>query len=72
MQEAIERAMTRWTRVKWNNSLKSYDVFQASLSIPDPVWPPDLSLRELLKVGFRDRLIDKTDHPLIAKLRGTV
>lgn len=72
MTEAVERAMTRWIRVKWNNSLKSYDVFQASLSIPEPEWPPDLSLRELLKVGFRDRLIDKTDHPLIGKLHGTV
>lgn len=70
LHEAVERAMTRWTRMRWNRSLGAYDIFQASLSIPDPEWPKDVAFQDLLKIGFRDKLISKSDHPLIAKLRG--
>ena len=70
LHEAVERAMTRWTRMKWNRSLGAYDIFEASPSIPQPEWPEDLSFQALLKIGFRDKLISSLDHPLIAKLRG--
>jgi len=33
------------------------------------VWPTE-SLKELLKIGFRDRLIDTVDHPVLKRLRG--
>ena len=64
--------MTRWTRIRWNKSLGAYDIFEASLSIPQPEWPEDVTFQQLIRIGFRDKLIDKEDHPLIAKLRGTV
>ena len=70
--EAVERAMTRWTRIRWNKSLGAYYIFEASLSIPQPEWPEDVTFQQLIRIGFRDKLIDKEDHPLIAKLRGTV
>jgi hypothetical protein len=67
--EAAERAMSRWTRVKANISLGAYEMFEASSSIPDPEWP-DLPFQELLRIGFRDRLIDRLDHAVIKRLRG--
>ena len=70
LHEAVERAMTRWTRMKWNRSLGAYDIFEASPSIPQPEWPEDLSFQALLKSGCADKLISNLDHPLIAKLRG--
>ena len=69
MAEAAEGAIARWTRIKWNQSIQSYDVFEASQLIPDPEWP-DFPFRELLRVGFRDRLIDRLDHPVLEMLRG--
>jgi hypothetical protein len=35
----------------------------------EPKWP-DLALNELLKLGFKDRIIDSRDHPAMQELRG--
>ena len=67
--EAAERAMSRWLRVKADMALGAYAMFEASSAIPDPIWP-DASFKELLKIGFRDRLVDGLDHPVIKRLRG--
>jgi hypothetical protein len=50
-------------------ALGAYDVFQANGDLPDPEWPIE-SLRELLRVGFKDRYIDNKDHLVLRKLRG--
>jgi hypothetical protein len=44
-------------------------MFEASSTIPDPIWPA-ASLTDLLKIGFRDKLVGSLDHPVIKKLRG--
>ena len=67
--EAAERAMEGWVRVRANRSLGAYEIFLGSPSIPKPEWP-EISFQELVRVGFRDRLVDRLDHPLITKLRG--
>jgi hypothetical protein len=69
LAEAAERAVERWVRVKANRSLGAYEIFEASASIPDAEWPAE-TFQQLIRIGFRDRLIDRLDHPLIAKLRG--
>jgi len=68
--EAAELAMQRWIRLKANMALGAYEIFEASGTTPDPVWP-DLSFQELLRIGFRDRLVDRIDHPVIKRLRGS-
>jgi hypothetical protein len=67
--EAAELAMQRWLRVKANMPLGAYEIFQAASTIPDPEWP-DLRFQELLRIGFRDRLVDRLDHPVVKRLRG--
>jgi hypothetical protein len=67
--EAPELAMKRWIRVKANMSLGAYEMFEAASTIPDPVWP-ELSFQELVRIGFRDRLVASLSHPVIDKLRG--
>jgi hypothetical protein len=67
--EAAERAMTAWLRVKADMALGAYAMFAASSTIPDPIWPTH-SFKDLLKIGFRDRLVDSLDHPVIRRLRG--
>jgi hypothetical protein len=67
--EAAEKAMERWIRVKANMSLGAYDIFEASATIPDPLWP-ELSYQELLRVAFRDRYVNNLDHPVVKRLRG--
>jgi hypothetical protein len=67
--EAAELAMRAWVRVKANISLGAYEMFQAASTIPDPEWP-ELPFQELLRIGFRDRLIDRLDHAVVKRLRG--
>ena len=67
--EAAELAMTRWIRVKANMSLGAYEIFEAASTIADPKWP-DIRFQELLRIGFRDRLVDSFDHAMIKRLRG--
>lgn len=69
--EAAERAMEKWVRVTSNMSLAAYEMSEASADLPEPVWP-DLSFGEILKIAFRDRIVESPDHPLVQRLRGAV
>jgi hypothetical protein len=67
--EAAVMAVTRWVRVTANMSMGAYEISVAEGPIPDPEWPKH-SFRDLLKIGFGDRLVSSLDHPLISRLRG--
>jgi hypothetical protein len=67
--EAAERAMERWVRVTANMSLGAYEIREATGELPDPEWPA-YSFEEILRVAFRDRIVDRADHPLLQRLRG--
>jgi hypothetical protein len=69
--EGAERAMKKWVRVTASMSLGAYEIFEAGGDLPDPVWP-DFSFREILKIAFRERLVDRPDHPLVQRLQGIV
>ena len=70
-REAAELAMKSWIRVRANMNLGAYDIFEAESVIPDPEWP-QLGFWELIKIAFRDHLVDRIDHPVIKRLRGQV
>jgi hypothetical protein len=67
--EGAERAMGKWVRVTANMSLGAYEIFEARGELPEPIWP-DYAFGEILKIAFRDRLVDRADHPLIQRLQG--
>ena len=69
--EAAELAMKRWLRLTANMSLGAYEVFEATGDLPEPEWP-DLPFPEILKIAFRDHVVDRADHPLVQRLRGQV
>ncbi len=69
MAEAAERAMTKWMRVKANMSLGAYEMFEAQGAIPDPEWP-DYDYKELLRIAFRNKIVDNPDHPVVKRLQG--
>ena len=68
-REAAERATTRWLRMKANMSLGGYEITVAESAMADPAWP-EHSFQELVRIGFRDRIITSLDHPVIKRLRG--
>lgn len=69
--EAVGMASTAWVRVAANMSLGAYDVFQANGQLSDPEWP-NTTFHDLLRIAFKDRLINSLDHPVLRKLRGEV
>jgi hypothetical protein len=70
--EAAELARTTWIKIRANMPLGAYDIFQAeNINIPDPQWPT-LPFDEVLRIAFRDRLIDSLDHPVVKRLRGQI
>jgi hypothetical protein len=71
MAEATELAMTKWVRIKANMSLGAYDIFVAEGNLSEPDWP-DLPYKEILRIAFRSKFVDSTDHTVIKRLRGLV
>jgi hypothetical protein len=70
MREAAELAMTSWIRMKANTSLGAYEIFRAESLLPEPEFP-EVPYQELLKIAFRDRMMDRVDHTVIKRLRGS-
>jgi hypothetical protein len=68
--EAANHAMASWIRVVSNKSLGAYVTIEGPKTIPAPEWPDLLPLKELLRIAFRDRLVDSLDHPVVKRLQG--
>jgi len=69
--EAATMAMKTWVRVQANMTLGAYDVFEATGDLPEPNWP-DIDFQDLIRIAFKDHLIESPDHPVIRQLRGVV
>jgi hypothetical protein len=67
--QAVAQAIKSWTRVTANRNLGAYEIRVAASTMAEPDWP-EHSFRELLRIAFADRLIDRVDHPVIKQLRG--
>jgi hypothetical protein len=67
--EAATVAMKNWVRITANQEQGVYDRIIAPGTIPEPRWP-DKSFKELLRIGFKGRVIDSWDHPILCRLRG--
>ncbi len=67
--EATEFAKKMWIRVAANMSLGAYEVFEATGTLPEPVWP-EITFQELINIAFKGRVIDSPDHPVLKRLSG--
>jgi hypothetical protein len=69
--EALEMSAHHWVRVVANMDLGANDVLKASAALTEPEWPP-VSFAEVLRIAFKDKFIDRPDHPVLRRLRGEV
>jgi len=67
----ISLATKSWVRVSANRYLGAYEatVAPAGVSWGDPKWP-DMPFPEILKLAFKDKVIESLDHPVLKRLRG--
>jgi hypothetical protein len=70
--EGAAKAMKQWLRIKSNTNLGAYELYEIDAGSPPPPEPewPTLSFADMLKIAFRDRLVDSVDHPVLKRLRG--
>lgn len=66
---AAKHAEAKWVRMSSNMAAGAYDVHVAAGKLPDPDWPV-LTMPEIVKLAFRDNLIDRLDHDVLKRLRG--
>lgn len=62
-------AQALWVRMYGNRSLGGYEMVVARGNLDEPKWP-DKTFRELLRIAFEDRIIDRPGHPVIRELLG--
>jgi hypothetical protein len=68
-REAAEHAKKAWIRVVSNRELGAYEIFEAEGDLGEPDFP-NLSMEEIIKISFRDKIITDLEHPLLQQLRG--
>lgn len=66
---AAQEALEKWVNIGSNKAAQMYEVRVAEGEIPEPKWP-ELSLKDILRLAFKDRFIQSIDHPIVKKLRG--
>jgi hypothetical protein len=62
-----EAAKENW--IQMQSGIDRYSVFPAEGELPAPEWPKQ-SFSELLKIAFRDKIINHADVPIMRRLRG--
>jgi hypothetical protein len=62
-------AQTRWIKIRGDRPSGMYQVFEAADQAGTPEWP-ERAFSDLLKLGFKDRLISSSDHPVVRRLQG--
>jgi len=71
---AVKDATGIWIRMKANIAKEEFFTLEAPDDIASklgkPIWPPDLTFREIVSIAFAGRVIDDVNHPLLKKLRG--
>jgi hypothetical protein len=66
---AAETAKTKWTRIDTSDA--RYVSYHPKADFPDPVWTT-VPFREILRLAFKDRIINSHEHPVIKGLLGYV
>lgn len=70
--EAARLAESQWLRSVADMSAGCYVPFVAAAKLPEPEWPTDLTMSDLLRLAFQGRFIRDNSHPCLQRLRGEI
>lgn len=68
---AVHMGKNLWIKIRGDRPAGMYQVLEAADQRGEPEWP-NLDFKELLKLGFKDRLIGSADHPVVRRIQGFV
>lgn len=69
---AASLAEENWLKVTSDGNANTYRTHVAEAAFPEPQWPVELSMNDLIRLAFKDRIIDSIDHPVLRRLRGEI
>lgn len=69
--QAVTEHAGKWINVAANMSLGAYQLREPVKPFAPPA-PPPVPLAKLIGLAFRDRIIDRMDHPVLQQLRGEI
>ena len=67
--EGAEMAEEHWVKLQSNQSLGAYELFVGAEDLPEPVWPEEYTLQQILDIAFGKFQIKTIDHPVIKRLQ---
>ena len=70
--EAATLAESQWLKVVADMSAGCYVPMVACGNLPEPDWSGVPTIAEMLKLAFKERFIDRPDHPVLKRLRGDI
>ena len=65
--DAVVTARKQWIRLR--PDADSYVMYTTTIEIPEPTWPEG-TMRDMLKLAFRERIVKDMEHPIVLQLRG--
>jgi hypothetical protein len=68
--EAISLARETWIRRQWSAESRTHFLYKSKVLLPDPKWPEDCSIEDLINRGFKRRFISDYENEVLRKLRG--
>jgi hypothetical protein len=68
-QECAERLMADWGQIEADQEGGQYKLVLAQDDLGEPEYP-EKSMQELIHLGFKRRIVDSLDHPVMKQLRG--
>ena len=69
---AARLAESQWVRSVADMAAGSYVPFVAAAKLPEPEWPSDLTMDDLIRLAFQARFIRDMSHPCLQRLRGEI
>ena len=69
-RKIAELAQTKWLKVTSDHDIQAYVPEVALGNLPEPEWPAELEMKDLIELAFGDRFIGDWDHPVLRRLRG--
>jgi len=67
--EGARLAKRKWIRIVSNKSLGAYEIIERDGIGSELKWP-ELTMGEIMKVAFKDKIISDPDHPVLCELLG--
>ena len=68
--ECAAQAEKQWVRIASDMHAGMYVPYPAKVELSEPEWPPKVTFQDFIRLGFKDRVIDSLDHPILKRLWG--